>query len=196
MRLASVRPAAAVVPALMSTLALISTLCGCGGAASGAGESTPAAVAAPEPRAAAVYAAVLRHHLTSWNQGDPVPAVVYVLERAVPDAADPMRGLDAGGGEPIEGAVRERLAADLADLVQVRFVADPATVTTMDSGCPAVDDRGAMLTLAPVPAQGDRLTIGLGDFRACLSGRWQTYVVSHTASGWTVQGTTGPVSIS
>ena len=55
---------------------------------------------------------------------------------------------------------------------------------------------GVVLTLAPVPADGDRLEIGVGDFRACLDGRWQTYVVVHDATGWTVQGTTGPVSIS
>ena len=188
---------AQVTPAVTLTVALALAACGCGGAGSGAGAATPTAVAAPEPRAAAVYAAVLRHHLTGWNQGEPVPPVVYVLERAVPDAADPMRRLDAGGGgEPIEGAVRERLAADLADLVPVRFVADAATVTTMDSGCPTVDGHGAMLTLAPVPEDGERLTIGLGDFRACLSGRWQTYIVGHSAGGWTVRGTTGPVSIS
>jgi hypothetical protein len=138
---------------------------------------------------------VLRHHLTSWNQGDPVPPVVYVLERAVPEAADPMRGLDGGGGEAIDVRIRERLATELADVTTVHFIAATSTVTTGDTGCVRVKDHGAVLTLAPLPASGNQLSVGLADFRACLDGRWQTYVVNHTAGGWTVQGITGPVSV-
>ena len=159
-----------------------------------AGGATPADVAGPA-RETAVYAALLRHHLTGWQIGGPSPRAVYVVENAVPDAADPMRQLDARDGVPIGAQVRQELAAQLTDLGPMSFVPDARAVITEDHGCPTVPGDGAVLTLAPVPAGGDRLEIGLADFRACLNASWQTYVVVRAASGWLVEGTTGQVAV-
>jgi hypothetical protein len=68
-------------------------------------------------------------------------------------------------------------------------------VLTSDRGCPTVNDHGALVTLAPMPASGDRLELGLAEFRSCLNARWQTYVLHRTAASWAVQGIVGPVVI-
>jgi len=187
---------------LMVAAALAAVVSGCGagpaadgGAGAASGSSTVAPVssaAAVDRREVEVYAAVLRHHLSGRTNGGPV----YLVDRAVPDAADPMRGIATGVGTPIPPEVRDQLARELADLGPISFVPDANVVIGLRDGCPTVTGGGVVLTLAPVPADGDRLEIGVGDFRACLDGRWQTYVVVHDDTGWTVQGTTGPVSIS
>lgn len=87
------------------------------------------------------------------------------------------------------------MARELADLGTISFVPTAQAVISLHGGCPAVNGGGLVLTLAPVPAAGDRLEIGLGDFRACQGAWWQTYVVVRQAGGWTVQGITGPVSV-
>jgi len=185
---------------LVVALFLATVVSGCGAEPSGgsAGPATggPTAQSTSTPAAAErrevdVYAAVLRHHLADRTPRGPV----YLVDRAVPDAADPMRANAAAGGAAIAAPVREQLINELADLGPISFVPDADAVIDPAGGCPTVNGGGLVLTLAPVPATGDRLEIGLGDFRACLDGRWQTYVVIHQNGDWTVHGTTGPVSI-
>jgi hypothetical protein len=183
-------------------IALALLACGCGAATEPAGDAP--AVSAPVARTVAdqqdartieVYTAVLRHHLTSWNSGDPRPSVVYLLDRAAPNAADPMRSLADRSGEPIGADLQSQLITALADLAPLRFIASSDAVITTPNSCPAVVNDGALITLAPVPDGAQRLSVGLADFRACLGARWLTYAVAYTTSGWTVEGTIGPVTI-
>lgn len=194
---------------MVGLLAAVVLAGGCGAGCSGstggsggdprgpAGQPPSATVTAEQAgdRAAAVYSAVIRHHLVSVTDG--VPSLVHVLDRAVPDAGDPMRTLGDEDGVVIDPRVRDRLVSELADLAVVDFVAGGQAVLDRDaSGCPIVRDHGALITVAPVPAAGDRVEIGLADFRTCLSGRWQTYVLTRAGNAWSVQGTTGPVAVS
>jgi hypothetical protein len=184
---------------------LVGVLAGCGAGEPTTGRGdTPAAqsstaaattsVPAGVRRAATVYAAAIRHHLTTVTE--PIPPVVYVLAQAVPDAANSMRRFDDEDGVAIDPQTRQLLITELADLAAVSFITSKRTVLDAEQRCPAVTNHGVVLTLAPVPPSGDRVELGLADFRACLNARWQTYVLARTTTGWTVQGTTGPVVIS
>lgn len=176
-----------LVAAILATVAS-----GCGTAAIIEEPTPTSTLALTDQRDVDVYTAVLRHHLTDRTSGGPL----YLVAQAVPDAADPMRTTTAGGGTPIPPQVRDRLVRELADLGTIGFVPNADAVISLREGCPAVNGGGLVVTLAPVPATGDWLEIGLGDFRACLDARWQTYVVVHQTGVWTVQGITDPVSIS
>jgi hypothetical protein len=162
-----------------------------GSSSTGTAES---AVGTGVAREVAVYAAAIRHHLSSV--AEPMPAVVYVLDRAVPDAANPMRRMDDEDGVAIGQQTRDQLSAQLAGLARVSFIASWRSVLTTVQICPTVDQNGVVLTLAPVPAGVDRVELGLVDFRTCLNARWQTYVLVSTPGGWVVTGTTGPMAIS
>jgi hypothetical protein len=187
---------------LLVATAVVTVVAGCAAVepTAGPGQTPVADSATATPattgshRTAAVYAAAIRYHLTTVTE--PMPPVVYVLARAIPGAANAMRTVDDESGEAIDQQVQDQLVRELADLAVVTFVASTRTVVAADRSCPKVNDHGAMLTLAPVPLSGDRVELGLADFRGCLNGRWQTYVLARTTTGWTVQGTTGSVSIS
>jgi hypothetical protein len=159
------------------------------------GASTPAS-SGPADDVAAVYVEVLRSYLTTPTDNS-FPgrtfAQVYVLDRAVPGAADPMdQGL---GGTPIAPATRERITSVLSGLGAVSFIADKNTVLVDDNGCPQVRDGGILITLGPLNGAGTRVEVGIQGFVACLGATWLTYVVVDDAGGWRVTGTTGPRSI-
>lgn len=146
-----------------------------------------------------MYAAVLRHHLSSADQGTDKarrwPAV-YVLDRAVKNAADPDRSVDDADGATIPADVRREVVRELADVAAVRFISDRDAVVPAGKECGPVKNGGILVTLAPVPDKGDRVKVGLNGWQGCMAGTWQTYVVVPDGDGWRVKGTTGPVSIS
>ncbi|HEY0641210.1 MAG TPA: hypothetical protein VGD67_26560 [Pseudonocardiaceae bacterium] len=187
---------------LLAAVLVVLLSCGAGAGTSGPGGMPPgdsgavASDVAADGRVALVYAAVIRHHLTTALAAT-VPQVVYVLDRAVPDAADAMRPLDDERGVAIEDRVQQQVAAELAGPVAIRFVASTQAVLTVDQGCSTITEHVVVLILAPVPTSGDRVELGLAELsNACLSGRWQTYVLVRTDAGWSVEGTTGPLVIS
>lgn len=186
---------------LLAVVLVILGGCGAGAGTSGSdgmppgGSGAVVSSVAADRRVALVYAAVIRHHLTVAAAS--VPRVVYVLDRAVPDAADTARRVDDEGGVAIDDRVQEQVAAELAGLDAIRFVASARAVLTADQDCPAITEQAMVLVLAPVPASGDRVKLGLAEHsNACLSGQWQTYVLVRTDAGWSVEGTTGPLVIS
>jgi hypothetical protein len=187
---------------LLAAVLVILVSCGGGAGTSGPGgmpsEDSEAVVSkiAADRRLVSVYAAAIRHHLTTAVAA-PGPRVVHVLDRAVPDAADAMRPLDDERGVAIDDRVQEQVAAELVGSVAIRFVASARAVLTVDQDCPTITEHVLVLILAPVPVGGDRVELGLAELsNACLGGRWQTYVLVRTDAGWSVEGTTGPLVIS
>jgi hypothetical protein len=191
---------------LVSLVLLAALAAGCaasagGGGAAGADAHAAARRAAEAGRAAereaAVYVAVLRHYLTSGDHsfGDHRFARVYVLDRARPRAADPMRPRSRDGGAPIQARVRRALADALAGVGTLTFVASGDAVVERRDGCAQVRDGGLLVTLGPVAPAGDRVEVAVNGFVACLAATWLTYVVERDATGWAVRGTTGPVAV-
>lgn len=150
-------------------------------------------------RSAAVYSAVLRRYLTtrdhSFGDGHRF-GTVYVLDHSVAGAADPMRTTESGDRQPIPPDSQHAIVRALADIGAVEFVADRDDVVESGNGCERVRGEAVLVTLGPVPAQGDRVEVGVHGFVACLAATWMTYVAQRGASGWEVTGTTGPVAIS
>jgi hypothetical protein len=155
-------------------------------------------------RAAAVYTAVIKRLLTtgdsSFGADHRFPGV-YVLDHARVDASDPMSG-NRHGGEPLSSEVvpidadtQASIIAALPDLAPITFVPSEASVIDTSEGCAKVRGDGILITLAPVPATGDRVEIGVEGFVACLGAVWLTYVVVHQGAGWVVTGKTGPEAI-
>jgi len=160
--------------------------------------TTTGPASAPTHRQAAVYAAVLRQYLTSTDHslGDHRFPRIFVLDRAVAGAADPMREATADGGAPIPPAIRRAIADALADVGPLTFVASRDAVVEDRERCPRVRDQGVLVTLGPVVGVGDRAEVGVNGYVACLAATWLTYVVERNGSGWVVHGTTGPRAIS
>jgi hypothetical protein len=198
------RSATAVIVVLLGVMPVAA---GCSRDAAAGRDPTVGAASTPAPAATssqaddaevAVYVEVLRRYLaTPAENSFPGHTFthVYVLDRAVPGAADPMdQGL---GGTPIAPATRDRITAALSGLGAVSFIADKNTVIVDDNGCPQVRDGGILITLGPLNRAGDRVEVGIHGFVACLGATWLTYVVVNDAgSGWRVTGTTGPMAIS
>jgi hypothetical protein len=145
-----------------------------------------------------VYDAVLRRYLTTNDprSGDNAhqSTAVYVVDHAVVSAGDPMAVGGDGDAEAIPKVVQRAISRDLADVDRVRWVDQRDDVVVQTASCPHVRGLGVVITLAPVPREGDRVDVGVGGFAACLAGSWLTYVVQKDGNGWNVVGTTGPVS--
>jgi hypothetical protein len=165
---------------------------------------------APEPQAAAgdwpagvkeaeVYAQVLRRYLATPGENSfPAGSItaVYVLNRAVPGVADPVNAA-TNEGQPMAEITQRQVAAALADLKPITFIADGATVIVTKDGCAQVKDGGMLVTLGPVEGDDNDVTVGVYGFVACLGATWLTYTVhNETGTGWKVTGTTGPMAIS
>jgi hypothetical protein len=153
-------------------------------------------------RQAAVYTAILRRYLTSADSSFGAKhkwPVVYVIDRAVPGAANPERVDKGAVGETIPSTVQAAMLEDLRGVAPLRFVASRRDVLARpDSGssCQQVMRDGILITLAPVAQIGDRVEVGVNGYVACLAATWLTYVVERGAGGWHVTGTTGPRAIS
>jgi len=197
------RMLALVIVALLGGVVPVVT--GCAG--DGAG-TAPAAGAAVTPAASStssqagdpqseVYVEVLRRYLgTPGDNSLPGQTFthVYVLERAMPGAGDPMG--HSGGGTPIAPTTRERITSALSSVGTVSFIADRDSVIVVHNGCAQVRDDGILITLGPLNGDGNRVEVGINGFVACLGATWLTYVVVNDAgAGWRVTGTTGPRAI-
>ncbi|HEX6686085.1 MAG TPA: hypothetical protein VF062_25140 [Candidatus Limnocylindrales bacterium] len=165
-------------------------------------DATPAALPEPADADADVYAVVLRRYLTHGNENsfpDKAFAEVYVLDRADPRAADPMRQVDEpASAQRIPDARQSAISAALADLTKIRFVASRDEVVVDKEGCAQVRDGGILITLAPPVGGDDEVRVGINGFVACLGATWLTYVVKRSGDGggWTVTGTTGEMAVS
>jgi hypothetical protein len=166
------------------------------------GTASPRVGEAAGDRQAAVYRAVLRHYLTgadsSFGVGHRWP-IVYVVDRAVRDAADPARVDKGTGGVAIPATVRTTLTEDLRDVAPLRFVASRQAAlapSAKGDSCQRVDHDGIVITLAPVAPRGDRVEVGVSGYVACLAATWLTYVVEQGNGRWRITGTTGPRAIS
>ena len=175
---------------------LLGLVAGCGrpiGPAPAAGGEDPG------NRQAGVYAAVLRHYLTSRDNGGGGKhtwSAVYVPDQAVKGAADPQRPITNTKGTSIGGDVQREITKRLKGIAPVRFVHSLDEVVG-GKGCEMKQKDTVLITLAPVPASGDKLKIGINGWQGCMAGTWQTYVVvADGGGGWKVTGTTGANSIS
>jgi hypothetical protein len=204
---------ATAVAVIMTALALSSA--GCAGSAKTSALPTAHAPASERPTAvkkaatngaavngaavkeAEVYEQVLRRYLSSPAENS-FPAgtfkVVYVLEQAYPDAADP-NGTHQRG-EPIAPQTQGQVTAALAGMARVIFVADRGSVMEATNGCAQVRNGGILITLGTPVSHGHEMRVGINGFVACLGATWLTYVLQdQPGAGWRVTGTTGTMAI-
>jgi len=197
------------VAVIMTVLALSSA--GCGGSPKTSALPTVHAPASDKPaavtRAAAneagakeaeVYEQVLRRYLSSPAENSfPGRAfkVVYVLDQAYPDAADPNGTHERG--EPIAPQAQRQVTAELAGMARVIFVADRGSVMEARDGCAQVRNGGILITLGAPVTHGHEMRVGVNGFVACTGATWLTYVLQDQPGvGWRVTGTTGSMAIS
>jgi hypothetical protein len=184
--------------------ALAVSAAGCGAAAApGArpaghapASDRPATVAQAVDVAAEVYAQVLRRYLSTpaENSFSQAFKTVYVLNRAYPDAADPMG--THGRGALIAPQTEHRVTAALAGMAHVIFIADRGSVIEAKGGCGQVRNGGILITLGPV-GHGSEVRVAINGWVACLGATWLTYIVQDQPGvGWRVTGTTGSMAIS
>jgi hypothetical protein len=136
----------------------------------------------------------------TFGGADPGFTKVYVIDGAVPGAADPFRLTPSR--RPLGGfsaALKHALTAKLSDLPPLVFVSRRDDVVEGENGGTSpgsVVNGGVLLTLGPIRGSDDRVTVGGSLWLSGLAGSWQTYVVEQKAGRWTVTGTTGPAAIS
>jgi hypothetical protein len=193
------------VSAALAVAALVAGGCGnsAGDRKSAQEPGGTASPAAGGERSAAIYAAVVRRLVTKDHTvggADPGFTKVYVIDGAVPGAADPFRSTPsrrARGG--FSAALKRALTAKLSDLPPLEFVSRRADVVEGENGGAApgrVVNGGVLLTLGPIRGGDDRVTVGGSLWLSGLAGSWQTYVVEQKGGRWAVTGTTGPAAIS
>lgn len=194
---------------LPGVLALPALLVGCSATStahdnSGVGQTHPATTQPTDrPGAkdaiarstASAYAAVIRQLVAA--DGGPRNSsnrVIYVVDGAVPSAGDPMAST-APADQRFDAAVKAELRATLTDLPLLRFVARRDDVVTGTPTGHVIDD-GVLLTLGPVRPHGAQFEVASNSWADGRTGRWSTYLLDHTRTGWRVVGTTGRVAIS
>jgi hypothetical protein len=143
-----------------------------------------------------VYTEVLRRYLTTPAESsfpETMFTTIYVLDRAVSGAGDPQGRQD---GTPIPVNVQQHVAAALAPVSRISFVAERNTVIVKRNGCDQVKDHGILITLGPIDGDDNTVHVGINGFVACLGATWLTYVLHNSpGSGWRVTGTAGPKAI-
>jgi hypothetical protein len=192
--------AAAILTALAVGLA------GCSGSAAAGAPPTAHAPASDRPAAATkagakqaeVYVQVLRRYLSTPAENS-FPGqtfkTVYVLNQAYADAADPSG--THGRGAPIAPQVQRQVAAALAGMAHVIFIAARESVIEARDGCGQVRNGGILITLGPLVGHGHEMQVAINGFVACLGATWLTYVLQdQPGAGWRVTGTTGSMAIS
>jgi hypothetical protein len=185
-------------------LMLLTTACATAGTGSPTRRDDPAPPSGGNPTAPAgtrdaeIYTAVLRRYLTTPSEnsfpGFEFPAV-YVLTRTDPSAAKPIESGTTSPGFEIAAPDQQRIAAELRDVGNIRFIADRDEVIERVDACAQVRDGGILIVLAPPTGGADEVEVGIHGFVACLGATWLTYVVRHVAGSWTVTGTTGGIAI-
>ena len=166
----------------------------CGGTA-GQGSTHPQGSdgAGQASRDALVYAAVIRQLVTEDHGfgGAPSPyRRVYVLDGAVPSAADPMRLLDQPA-QPFADGLDQQVIAELDGLPPVSFVASRRlAITGAEPG--HVVHRGVLITLGPITwVDAQTAKVANNRWASGLNGQWLTYTVSYESSSWRVTGVAG-----
>jgi hypothetical protein len=185
-------------------LVLLAAACTTGGSQGPADETqAPSRTSAGRHNSAAdadsrvehIYAAVLRRYLLGYGppSGDHADAMqpVCVVAHGSGTAADLGAWRNNGNATPVSAAVQRQITKDLADITRIRWVDDEGDVIVGIHRCPHVRRSGVVISLAPVPPNGDRLEIAVGGFTACLGATTLTYVVQPQGNGWAVTGTTG-----
>jgi hypothetical protein len=188
---------------IMTALALGTAGCG-GPAAAGAppaghapARARPAAVPQAGPTEAEAYVQVLRRYLSTPAESSFSQAfkMVYVINRAYPDAANP-NGTH-GPGAPIAPLTEREVTAALAGMAHVSFIADRGSVIEAKGGCGQVRNGGILITLGPPVSHGNVVRVAINGWVACLGATWLTYVLrDQPGAGWRVTGTTGSMAIS
>ncbi len=158
---------------------------------------------AQDTREAEVYAAVIRQLVTkdhTFGSGEPPFKVVYVLDGAVPGAADPEQaGSLAVSGRRFSEATKSAISSRLADLPPIRFVERRDAVVDGNEGGNSpgeVANGGVLIALGPIDGQGEKVEVESSLWMNGLVGAWQTYVVALRDGDWRVTGTRGPVATS
>ena len=202
----SMQRALVTTSAAMIMTALALSAAGCGGSPMAGAPPTVHAPASDKPTAvtkagakeAEVFVRVLRRYLSTPAENSfPGRAfkMVYVLDQAYPDAADP-HGTH-GRGAPIAPQTQRQVTAGLAGMARVIFVADRGSVIEARNGCELVRNGGILMTLGTPVSHGHEMRVGINGFVACLGATWLTYVLQdQPGAGWRVTGTTGSMAIS
>jgi hypothetical protein len=148
-------------------------------------------------REAEIYGAVIRQLVTvdhTFGGGDPGYRVIYVLDRAFPEAADP---LDVDGdGTTIRADVQEATREAVTGLPPVRFVPSRVEVAGPLEDPRGVMNHGVLIMLGPIPEGEDRVEVGASLYIGPVAGIWLTYVVELRSDAWRITGTTGSSAIS
>jgi hypothetical protein len=151
-----------------------------------------------EARQAQIYEQVLRRYLgTPAENSFPGRTfkIVYVLDQAYADAADPNG--KHGRGEPVAPQTQAQVTAALAGAAHVIFITDPGSVLEARHGCAQVKNGGILITLGTPAGNASAVHVGINGFVACLGATWLTYVLREQPGvGWRVTGTTGSMAIS
>jgi hypothetical protein len=151
-------------------------------------------------RQVSIYGAVIRQLVTkdhTFGEEGPGIEVIYVLERPMDRAGSPDSGTaEEDGGEPFSEELQAGLRSVLSDLPPIEFVSDRQEVVVEKDGFPMVKGGNGLVTLGPIPEEGDRLEVPASLYFTGLAGIWLTYVVENAGGEWQITGTTGPVAIS
>jgi hypothetical protein len=157
-----------------------------------------ATVTEASTRQAEIYEQVLRRYLgTPAENSFPGRTfkIVYVLNQAYADAADP-NGKHKQG-EPVTPQTQRQVTAALAGTARVVFIADSASVVETGNGCGQVKNGGILITLGPPAGTANAVRVGINGWVACLGATWLTYVLREQPGvGWQVTGTTGSMAVS
>ncbi|MGH2672352.1 MAG: hypothetical protein ACRDHC_05190 [Actinomycetota bacterium] len=176
--------------ALLVLLALAVVSCGRladDGPASGGGEPAPEE---PDATRVEIYASAFRALAETEGWFDPV----LLDERICPDA-----GAVGGMGEPapctqaFTEAEQAAILFELTDIPNARFVADAKQVE--DRIFEGELQGAGLLTVGEIDGDGDRIEVGGRSYCGGVCAHFMTLVLERGPDGWTVTGTTGPVSI-
>ena len=134
------------------------------------------------------------------GSADPRFKVIYVLDGAVPGAADPGKaGTEAVPRQPFSEATKTAIESALTDLPPITYVhRRSAVVEGTDAGqSPGhVANGGVLVTLGRVEGAGKEVVVQSSLWISGLAGTWLTYVVALEQGVWRVTDTRGPVAIS
>jgi len=158
------------------------------GPGSGGGPTQPPE---PDPDRVEIYSEAFRELAATEGWFDPV----LLDERICPDSGDV--GGDAEQRpchDTFTEAEQAAILSELADLPNVRFVADAERIS--ERIFEGTLQGAGLLSVAEIDGDGDRVEVGASAYCGGLCGHWMTLVVERGAAGWAVTGTTGPVAIS
>ena len=144
-------------------------------------------------RGALVYAAVIRQLVTNdhgFGSGPSPYRHVYVLDGAVPTAADPMH-LVSQPAKPFVVDLAQQMAAELETLPPISFVRSRGlAIAGAEPG--HVVHRGVLITLGRIQFVDSRTDrVANNRWASGDNGQWLTYTVKCDGSSWRVVGVSG-----